>query len=236
MCKLNFYTDGGSRGNPGTGGWGVYCPELDLRLYGWGGDSVTNNQMELTAVLKALAYVNAYEGTEYDELIIHSDSAYVVDTFTKWVWNWLNEGTLKGKKNSTLISRILTARKLLILDEWSIKFNKVAGHADNPGNIIADTLCNIAMDTKTETPFRITYSKFEEVMRREFPGVYMNHYGKSNKIILEGGRPKNMKGILHTDIMDEICVIFGLESCYGIVQPEAFFGPSDKLPVYFEEL
>jgi len=152
--EINFYTDGGSRGNPGIGGWGVYCPEFDLHICGYK-DLTTNNEMELMAVYQVFKFmlpqtISSLNLGEVDTINIYSDSQYVVGIFTQWVWNWLKNDQLRSKKNSALISDILLLREGLINDEWSIKFHKVAGHADCDGNIEADRLVNLAMDTKTD--------------------------------------------------------------------------------------
>jgi len=150
MAEINFYTDGGSRGNPGPGGWGVYCPELDLHICGYK-NLTTNNEMELQAVYEVFKFMlPQIDLGEVDTLNIYSDSAYVVGIFTSWVWNWLKNDQLRSKKNSALISDILLLREGLISDEWTIKFHKVAGHADCDGNIEADRLVNLAMDTKID--------------------------------------------------------------------------------------
>jgi len=165
MEALNFYTDGGCRNNPGLGGWGFYCPELDEHICGYK-DMTTNNEMELTAVYQVFKYVlSKINLGNYDTINIYSDSSYVVGIFTQWVWNWIKNNQLNSKKNSDLISDILLLREGLINDEWTIRFNKVAGHADCEGNIEADRLVNKAMDEFIR--FRLgdlTYSNMTRIL------------------------------------------------------------------------
>lgn len=150
MANLEIYTDGGSRGNPGIGGWGLYCPQLNYESYGYK-EVATNNEMELTAILKALKWVINKGFTEYDNIIIYSDSSYCVNIFNQWVWTWLKQGILETKKNPVLIKDILLLRRLLKSDGWGIKFVKVPGHSDNEGNNHADRLVNYAMDEKSSS-------------------------------------------------------------------------------------
>jgi ribonuclease HI len=163
MEALNFYTDGGCRNNPGIGGWGFYCPELDAHICGYK-NPTTNNEMELTAVYQVFKYVLPLTDIgEYDTINIYSDSAYVVGIFTQWVWNWIKNDQLNSKKNSALISDILLLREGLLNDEWTIKFHKVAGHADCEGNIEADRLVNLAMDDTLR--FRLRDLEYTNVIR-----------------------------------------------------------------------
>lgn len=151
---IEIYTDGGSRFNPGPSAWAWWSPTLSVYEHCYVEKS-TNNEMELTAILKALRYIAGQNQSQYDSIIIYSDSAYAVNTLTYWVWTWIRSGTLSTKKNSLVISDILLIRKLLVEDEWTIKFVKVPAHSDNVGNCNADRLVNEAMDNKymSETKF-----------------------------------------------------------------------------------
>ena len=79
------YTDGACSGNPGIGGWGaiIIIPEKKpIYLHG-GSDETTNNQMELTAAIKAFQYFN-----ERSEVTIYTDSKYVMNGIESWIKNW----------------------------------------------------------------------------------------------------------------------------------------------------
>ncbi|MDX1562037.1 MAG: RNase H family protein, partial [Gammaproteobacteria bacterium] len=60
MKDVVAYTDGACRGNPGPGGWGVVLQfgDREKRLCG-GEPETTNNRMELTAAIEALAALKA---------------------------------------------------------------------------------------------------------------------------------------------------------------------------------
>ena len=127
-----MYTDGASSGNPGPGGYGTvllfgpYRKELSE-----GFRRTTNNRMELLAVIKGLEALKK-EGLD---VLVYSDSKYVVDAINKgWIWNWLKTG-FKGKKNEDLWRRYLKAAQ-----NQKVKLQWVKGHAGNPENERCDQL------------------------------------------------------------------------------------------------
>ena len=129
---IELYTDGASRGNPGPGGYGVvlrsggHYKELSA-----GYRKTTNNRMELLAVITGL---EALKKPGYD-VIIYTDSKYVVDAVEKrWVFGWLSKG-FAGKKNKDLWLRFLQHYKL-----HKIRFQWVKGHAGHPENERCDRL------------------------------------------------------------------------------------------------
>ena len=81
MEKIIIYTDGACKGNPGPGGWGVLIllENEQIELSG-GSKETTNNQMELTAVIKAL---NFFE--KKIKVDLYTDSKYVMDGITVMV-------------------------------------------------------------------------------------------------------------------------------------------------------
>jgi ribonuclease HI len=129
---IEIFTDGASSGNPGPGGYGVilrsgpYYKELSE-----GFRKTTNNRMELLAVIKGL---EALKNPNQD-VIIYSDSKYVIDAIEKrWVHGWLMKG-FKDKKNKDLWLRYLDISKM-----HNIKFTWVRGHAGHPENERCDIL------------------------------------------------------------------------------------------------
>ena len=83
-----IYADGACRGNPGPGGWGAWLKsgEREKELFG-GEPLTTNNRMELTAVIEALASLK-----RHCKVTIYTDSAYVKDGITSWIHNWKARG------------------------------------------------------------------------------------------------------------------------------------------------
>lgn len=130
--QVVMYTDGASSGNPGPGGYGTvllfgpYRKELSE-----GYRRTTNNRMELMAVIKGLEALKK-EGLE---VVVYSDSKYVVDSINKgWIWGWVKTG-FKGKKNEDLWRRYLKAAQ-----NQKVKLQWVKGHAGNPENERCDQL------------------------------------------------------------------------------------------------
>jgi ribonuclease HI len=137
--KTNFvtiYTDGACSGNPGAGGWGAILMHGDHKKEISGFDKLTtNNQMELTAVIKALEMLKSPCTVE-----LYSDSAYVVNSINqKWLDNWKSNGWVGADKKQ--IKNIELWQRLdELLGTHCVHFNKVKGHADNEFNNRCDAL------------------------------------------------------------------------------------------------
>ena len=141
MKIIRIYTDGACRGNPGPGGWGVLIlkDNEEIKLNG-GQNDTTNNQMELTAVIKALDFFS-----ESTEIEIFTDSKYVMDGITEYIKKWKVNGwktaSKKPVKNTDLWKQLdaLNAHHL-------IRWNWVKGHSGHRENDIADELANLGID------------------------------------------------------------------------------------------
>jgi len=133
---ITIYTDGSSRGNPGPGGYGVVMIYKGNRKEISGGfKKTTNNRMELLAVIKGL---EALKQNDID-VIIFSDSKYVVESIEKgWLWNW-EKKRFKKKSNSDLWKKLIPLYK-----KFNIKFKWVKGHDGIEENERCDELANFA--------------------------------------------------------------------------------------------
>ena len=134
--QVTIYTDGASSGNPGPGGLGVVMKAGGhQKEISEGFRKTTNNRMELLAVIRGL---EALKKPNLDVLVV-SDSKYVVDTVSKgWLWNWLKTG-FKGKKNEDLWQRYAQLHRV-----FKPKFKWIKGHAGHPENERCDELAVIA--------------------------------------------------------------------------------------------
>lgn len=130
--KVQMFTDGASRGNPGPGGYGtilIFGPHRKELSQGF--LKTTNNRMELLAVIIGLEALKK-DGVYID---IYSDSKYVVDSVSKgWIWNWQKKG-FKGKQNIDLWKRFIPLYK-----KHNVNFHWVKGHAGHPENERCDEL------------------------------------------------------------------------------------------------
>lgn len=139
MKPIIVYTDGACSNNPGgPGGWAATL-NFDERydVISGNDESTTNNRMELTAVIKAIQYL---ENKHYKNIIINSDSAYVVNGLNKgWVYEWANRGwkTKQGKDiaNSDLWKELY---ELCTIKNLKLTFNKIPAHSGHTFNEIAD--------------------------------------------------------------------------------------------------
>lgn len=129
---ITIYTDGAAKGNPGPGGYGVVLKFQGHRKeLSQGYKRTTNNRMELLAVITGL---EAIKKNGWD-VLIYSDSKYVVDAVEKgWLWKWEKKG-FKNKKNIDLWKRFIPLHK-----KHNVKFKWLKGHAGNPENERCDYL------------------------------------------------------------------------------------------------
>ncbi|PIP04228.1 MAG: ribonuclease HI [Candidatus Yonathbacteria bacterium CG_4_10_14_3_um_filter_47_65] len=127
---ITVYTDGSSLGNPGPGGWGALIAYSD-RVVELGGSekNTTNNRMELTAAIKALVLA----GNMDVRVIIHTDSAYVINGITKWVHKWHLNDWMTATKNPVL-NKDLWEKLFALASTRDVIWEHVAGHAGVPGN------------------------------------------------------------------------------------------------------
>ena len=127
--KIMIFTDGASRGNPGPGGYGVIIV-FDQRIEELGGreDRTTNNRMELKATIKALDFILG-NNLKKKEIDLHSDSKYVIDGITKWIYNWQkNDWKTKNKKD--VLNKDLWQE---LYEEVSDINQKINPHTISPG-------------------------------------------------------------------------------------------------------
>ena len=134
MPEIHIYTDGSALGNPGPGGYGIIIEWVGkgyIKEFSRGFKYTTNNRMELWAVIDALEKLKK---KPMDVLII-SDSKYVIEAIDKkWVFGWQKKN-FKGKKNPDLWKRFLK-----IYPQHNVQFQWVKGHNDHPQNERCDQL------------------------------------------------------------------------------------------------
>ena len=139
---IEIWTDGACKGNPGPGGWGALLRYGDREKELCGGERhTTNNRMELTAVIEALASLK-----RRCKVVLHTDSQYVQLGISEWIPNWIRRGwktaDKKPVKNADLWQRLheLAARH-------DVHWRWVKGHAGVDGNERADELANRGVES-----------------------------------------------------------------------------------------
>lgn len=141
MKRVEVFTDGACKGNPGPGGWGVLLRMGPHEKELSGGDpATTNNRMEMMAVIKGL---NAL--IEPCEVVIHTDSRYVIDGMTKWIHGWKKKGWVNASKqpvrNADLWHDLIEATS-----RHKVHWEWVRGHSGHVENERVDKLaCDAAL-------------------------------------------------------------------------------------------
>ncbi len=139
--QVEIYTDGACKGNPGVGGWGALLVFKGVEKELWGGEAdTTNNRMELTAAIRALA-----ELKRACEVRLVTDSQYVMQGITDWLPNWKKRGwktaAKQPVKNADLWQQLdEQVNRHRVTWEW------VRGHTGHHGNERADQLANRGVD------------------------------------------------------------------------------------------
>jgi len=140
--QVVVYADGACRGNPGPGGWGAWLTSGGAERELFGGEPLTtNNRMELTAVIEALASLK-----RRCAVTIYTDSAYVKDGITTWIHGWKTRGW-KTADNKPVKNVDLWQRLDVLNTGHRVTWRWVKGHAGDPGNERADRLANKGVDS-----------------------------------------------------------------------------------------
>ena len=143
------FTDGAATGNPGPGGWGAIVVAHDHNVHdvrhvhhvtelGGGSPHTTNNKMELSGVIAALQHIANQPGP----VAIYTDSTYVIQGITQWVWGWRKRGWKTAQGGDVLnrdlweqLSSLVSAR-----GRGDVTWHWVRGHVGTPGNERADQI------------------------------------------------------------------------------------------------
>lgn len=161
--EINLYTDGASRGNPGRGGFGgVLVIDEQVAEFGGREDMTTNNRMELMAVIEGFRKVVSTSSTTGRESVpelvegsiitIHTDSAYVLNGATKWIYGWQKNNWITSTKsevlNKDLWSELANLQQQLS-KSFELSWVKVKGHSGHPENERCDVIATSFADVET---------------------------------------------------------------------------------------
>ena len=145
LSQVEIFTDGACKGNPGPGGWGAVLRFGTTEKEISGGEAqTTNNRMEMMAAIEGL---NALKRP--CRVTLYTDSKYVMDGITKWVFGWQKNGwktaDKKPVKNAELWQELIDA-----CAPHRIEWHWVKGHSGHPENDRVDALaCAAADDQRT---------------------------------------------------------------------------------------
>ncbi|MCS5593356.1 MAG: ribonuclease HI [Porticoccaceae bacterium] len=141
MNRVEIFTDGACRGNPGPGGWGALLRFGDDEKELCGGEAeTTNNRMELMAVIQALSALK-----RPCDVVLTSDSTYVLKGIQEWIPSWKKRGWKTAAKKPV---KNVDLWKLLddAIQGHTIDWQWVKGHSGHAENEIADQLANRGID------------------------------------------------------------------------------------------
>jgi ribonuclease HI len=140
MEKVEIFTDGACKGNPGRGGWGALLLAGGHKRELFGGEpNTTNNRMELKAVIEALTALK-----RPCEVVVHTDSQYVQKGISEWIHGWKARGWKTAAKEPVKnvdLWQALDAAQAMHNIEW----RWIKGHAGHDGNERADALANLGV-------------------------------------------------------------------------------------------
>ncbi|MEE9320559.1 MAG: ribonuclease HI [Granulosicoccus sp.] len=142
MAKIEIFTDGACRGNPGPGGWGVLlrAGRHEKELFG-GEAHTTNNRMEMTAVIQALTALK-----QPSDVVLITDSQYVRKGITEWIDSWKRSGWKTSQKKPVKNVELWQEIDRLAA-QHRIDWRWVKGHSGHTENERVDELANRGIDT-----------------------------------------------------------------------------------------
>lgn len=139
--RIEIYTDGACRGNPGPGGWAATLSLGEhFRELSGAEAATTNNRMELTAVIEALSALK-----RESRVRVFTDSEYVRRGITEWLKAWKARAWRTADKKPVK-NRDLWERLDAVAARHDVEWRWVKGHSGVPGNERVDALANAAID------------------------------------------------------------------------------------------
>lgn len=139
--RVEMFTDGACRGNPGPGGWGVLLRKGEVEKHFYGGElHTTNNRMELMAAIKGLSALKRRCHVD-----VTTDSEYVRRGVKEWMENWKKQGW-RGSNKKQIKNRDLWEELDRLITLHDVDWHWVQGHSGHRENEIADQLANRGID------------------------------------------------------------------------------------------
>jgi ribonuclease HI len=160
MKDVEIYCDGSSLGNPGPGGWGAVVADK-ARVKEIGGYDVhtTNNKMELTAPIEALELIHTRAN-----VTINTDSQYVINGITKWVFGWEKNGW-QTKEKKDVLNKELWQALVKVSQKHDVHWKHVRGHSGVALNERVDVIANgFARKEETELYYG-SLTKYKEFLK-----------------------------------------------------------------------
>jgi len=192
--KIIIFSDGSSRGNPGPGGWGAIVSSGN-KIIELGGreNHTTNNRMELSGAINALLFIKNTK----EEIILNTDSSYVINGITKWIYGWQKNGWKNSTKDD-VVNRDLWEELIKVSSSKKIKWNYVGGHIGVSCNERCDEIAtSFADDTKIKL-FNGKLSDYEFDLN-DTKGCGVKKKTKSNSKVPAYSYLSLVNGVFHKD-------------------------------------
>lgn len=177
MKQATAYADGSAIGNPGPGGWGVVIiTENDVHELGGKETHTTNNRMELTAAIEALKKIK-----RRGNVIVKTDSRYVINGITKWVHGWEKNGW-QTKEKKEVLNKDLWQELVREVRVRDVEWEHVRGHAGIAGNERVDAIANGCARNEHVKLFKGDKNEYREFLKEmPKPHVVSKSPSKSRK-------------------------------------------------------
>lgn len=156
--KIIIFTDGSSKGNPGPGAYGavVVLPEGKVIELGSFDKHTTNNRMELSGAISALAEISKKK----EEIIIYTDSKYVINGVTGWIFGW-QKNNWQTKEKKAVLNKDLWEQLVVLIKDKKIKWNYVGGHIGIAGNERCDEIADALAHGQAVTLYKGSLAKYK---------------------------------------------------------------------------
>jgi len=149
--KIIIFSDGASKGNPGPGGFGCVVVLPQGRVVELGGSDLhtTNNRMELSGAIAGLTEVKK----ENSEILFYTDSKYVINGITGWIFAW-QKNNWQTKDKHEVLNRDLWGKLSELAKNKNIKWHYVGGHVGVAGNERCDEIADAMATNQKVTLYK----------------------------------------------------------------------------------
>jgi ribonuclease HI len=196
--KIIIFTDGASKGNPGSGGFGavIVLPEEQVIELGGFEKNTTNNKMELSGAVKALTEIQK----RTEDIIIYTDSKYLINGMTGWIFGWQKNGwQTKDKKD--VLNKELWERLLELTKGRKIDWKYISGHVGVIGNERCDEIAsNLATGEKVDF-YQGPLSQYEKNI------LDLGHDDDLKKLKQVKNKKSNIKAYSYLSLVDGVLKI-----------------------------
>ncbi len=196
MKEITIFTDGSSMGNPGPGGWAAIVADKSQKTIvelGGANPKTTNNRMEMTAAIEAINSLSKTDLSE-TEITIFTDSQYLINGITKWVFGWQESGWVTANKK-TVLNKDLWQLLVTKTNNLEIEWKYVEGHAGIAGNERVDLIATGFAAGKNPKLFNGQASEYEIDIKNLAPAY------ASPREKLESGKAYSYLSMVDGEIM-----------------------------------